>query len=73
MEDARLRAPEEKPIAAPANPIARLAPCLPTKCPAACPQHILFFEKPAISLRTRKLAQRSGRREVPEKRGGLNG
>src|ERR1700730_4628426 len=45
---------EEKPIAAPAGPIARLAPWLPTKCPAACPQHTLFFERPAVSLRTRK-------------------
>src|SRR5258708_4136627 len=46
---------EEKPIAAPAGPIARLAPWLPTKCPAACPQHTLFFERSAMSLRTRKL------------------
>jgi hypothetical protein len=38
-----------------AGPIARLAPWLPTKCPAACPQHTLFFERPAMSLRTRKL------------------
>ncbi len=35
--------------------IARLAPWLPTKCPAACPQHTLLFERPAMSLRTRKL------------------
>ena len=55
MEDARRRHVEEKPIAAPAGPIARLAPWLPTKCPAACPQHTLFFERSAISLRTRKL------------------
>ena len=46
---------EGKPIAAPAGPIARLAPWLPTKCPAACPQHTLFFERSAMSLRTRKL------------------
>jgi hypothetical protein len=25
--------------------MARLAPWLPTKCPATCPQHTLFFEK----------------------------
>src|SRR5260370_17473339 len=59
---------EEKPIAAPAGPIARLAPWLPTKCPAACPQHTLFFERSAMSLRTRNLTQRNGRRKVPEKR-----
>jgi hypothetical protein len=55
MEDARRGHVEEKPIAAPAGPIGRLAPGLPTKCPAACPQHTLFFEGPAMSLRTRKL------------------
>src|SRR5260370_20931211 len=55
MEDARRRHVEEKPIAAPAGPIARLAPWLPTKCPAACQQHTLFFERSAMSLRTRKL------------------
>jgi hypothetical protein len=46
---------EEKPVAA------------PTKCLAACPQHTLFVERPAMSLRTRKLGptQRSSR--VPEK------
>ena len=47
---------EEKPVAA------------PTKCLAACPQHTLFVERPAMSLGTRKLGptQRSSR--VPEKR-----
>jgi hypothetical protein len=70
MEDARRGHVEEKPIAAPAGPIARLAPWLPTKCPAACPQHTLFFERPAMSLRTRKLGptQRPSRgsREIAE-------
>src|SRR5258708_29015358 len=51
---------EEKHIAALAGPIARLAHWLPTKCPSACPQHTLFFERSAMSLRTRKLGPRSG-------------
>ena len=51
---------EEKPVAAPAGPIARLDPWLPTKCPRARPQHTLFFERSAMSLRTRKLGPRSG-------------
>src|SRR5260370_39563427 len=59
---------EEKPIAAPAGPIARLAPWMPTKCPAPCPKHTLFVERSAMSLRTRNLTQRNGRRKVPEKR-----
>ena len=43
------------------NPLQRLRvrllgllPWLPTKC-SACPQHTLFFERSAMSLRTRKL------------------
>jgi hypothetical protein len=73
---------EEKPIAAPADPIARLAPLLPTKCPAACSQHTLFFERSAMSLRTRKLGptQRPSRdsrktlglyRDCRRRRGGI--
>jgi hypothetical protein len=65
MEDARRGHVEEKPIAAPAGPLARW---LPAKCPAACPQHTLLFERPAMSLRTRKLGPTQRRRKVPEKR-----
>jgi hypothetical protein len=32
------------PVAAAAGQVAPLAPCLPTECPAACPQHTPFFE-----------------------------
>src|ERR1700733_10021147 len=61
---------EEKPIATPAYSITWLAPWLPTKCPAACPQHTLLFERPAMSLRTRKLGptqpqSRASRETVP--------
>lgn len=52
-----------------AGPIARRAPWLPTKYPAACQQHILFLKRSAMSLRTQKVCHRSGRCEVPQKRG----
>jgi hypothetical protein len=68
MEYARRRHVEEKPIAAPAGPTARLAPWLPTNV-LRHDRSILYFSK---DLPRRcglgNLAQRRARREVPERR-----